>query len=57
LIERALDQDLATVIADRITGPLADDTQLDDGSTRRPARLVRTGPGAVIDMLDIPSKL
>ena len=47
LIERVLDQDLATVIAQRITEPLSlHDTHLDDGSItpRDPARLVRTGP-------------
>ena len=58
LIERVLDQDLATVIAQRITGPLSlDDTQLDDGSVQETRHgWSEPAPGAVIDMLDIPQQ-
>ena len=58
VIERVLDQDLATVIAQRFTEPLSlHDTQLDDSSSR----VTRHGwfepaPDAVIDMLDLPQE-
>lgn len=58
LIERVLDQDLATVIAQRITEPLSlHDTQLDDGSIKETRHgWSEAAPGAVIDMLDIPQE-
>ncbi len=58
LIERVLDQDLATVIAQRFTEPLSlHDTHFDDGSSR-PTRhgWFEPAPDAVIDLLDLPQE-
>ena len=58
LIERVLDQDLATVIAQRFTEPLAlHDTQLDDGSiTETRHGWNELAPDVVIDMLEYPQQ-
>jgi CubicO group peptidase (beta-lactamase class C family) len=59
LIERVLDQDLATVFAQRFTEPLAlQDTQLDDGSiTETRHGWFEPGPGdVVIDMVGLPQE-
>jgi D-alanyl-D-alanine carboxypeptidase len=56
LIERVLDQDLATVVAERFTDPLGlADTQVDDGSVEE-TRHGWTGPtpDVVVDALDLP---
>jgi CubicO group peptidase (beta-lactamase class C family) len=56
MIERVLDHDLATVIAQRFTEPLSlDDARTDDGSVKATRHTWSVlAPDVVIDMLDVP---
>jgi D-alanyl-D-alanine carboxypeptidase len=56
MIERVLDQDLATVIAQRFTEPLSlGDTHMNDGSVKETRHTWNElAPDVMIDMLDVP---